>query len=138
MLIMTVYVCLDDRNGMLFNRRRQSRDAALLEDIRASVPEVLTIDPFSEKLILETGIPYTLAPENLSELPEDAHFFAENRKPEELVPLSGKLVIYRWNRHYPADLRWDTDPLEAGFTLAEQLEFPGSSHEIITKEVYIR
>jgi len=135
---MTIYVCLDDRNGMQFNHRRQSRDAALLEDIRASIGEVLTIDPFSEKLIEKAEIPYTLAPEDLAQLPEDAHFFAEDRTAQALLPLARKLVIYRWNRHYPADLTWDTDPLEAGFTLAGQLEFPGSSHETITKEVYIR
>ena len=31
---MTLYVCLDDKNGMLFNNRRQSRDRVVLEDIR--------------------------------------------------------------------------------------------------------
>ena len=138
MQIMTVYVCLDDRNGMQFNHRRQSRDAALLEDIRASVSGVLTIDPFSEKLIEKAQIPYTLAPEDLTLLPEDAHFFAEDRTAQTLVPLAHKLILYRWNRHYPADLTWDADPIAAGFTLSERLEFPGSSHETITKEVYIR
>ena len=135
---MTVYVCLDDRNGMLFNRRRQSRDKALLEDIHASIPEILTIDPFSEKLIQQANIPCVLAPEDLSLLNPDAHFFAENRRAEELLPLAHKLVIYRWNRHYPADVIWDRDPQEAGFALSERVDFPGSSHETITKEVYIR
>lgn len=36
---------------------------------------------------------------------------------------------------YPADLYWDLS-LE-GWTLARREEFPGFSHEIITKEVYI-
>ena len=31
---MTLYFCLDDHNGMLFNHRRQSRDAAVLEDMK--------------------------------------------------------------------------------------------------------
>ena len=137
-MTMTIYVCLDDRNGMQFNRRRQSRDAALLEDLRVSVPEVLTIDPFSEKMILDAGIPYALAPDDLAQLPPGSHFFVENRKAEVLLPLARRLVIYRWNRHYPADLRWGTDPKDAGFTLVEQCEFPGSSHETITKEVYTR
>ena len=38
-------------------------------------------------------------------------------------------------RAYPADLYWDL-PLE-GWTLARREEFPGFSHEIIAKEVYI-
>lgn len=138
MLPMTIYVCLDDRNGMLFNRRRQSRDSAVLADIRGELPDVLTIDPFSEKLIREAEIPYALAPEDLSSLPQQTHFFAETRNSEELLPLAEKLVIYRWNRHYPADVRWDQDPAEAGFTLAQSLDFPGNSHKNITREVYIR
>ena len=128
---MTVYVCLDDRDGMLFNNRRQSRDRAVLEDIRSSVPEVLTIDPFSEKLVREAGIPYTLAPE---EIPEDAHFFLEARPAAGLIPRAESLVIYRWNRHYPADVRFDADL--SPFTRISTLDFPGSSHETITKEVY--
>ena len=128
---MTIYVCLDDRNGMLFNKRRQSRDIKVLEDIRESVPDVLTIDPFSEKLIQEAEIPYVLAPE---ELPEDAHFFAEARDLSDLLPRASKLVIYRWNRHYPADVRFEGDL--SAFRLESREEFPGKSHEIITKEVY--
>lgn len=128
---MTIYVCLDDRNGMLFNKRRQSRDARVLEDIRESVPDVLTIDPFSEKLIREAQIPYVLAPE---ELPEDAHFFAEARNLTDLLPRASQLVIYRWNRHYPADVRFEADL--SAFRLESTVQFPGKSHDIITKEVY--
>lgn len=129
---MTVYVCLDNRDGMLFNKRRQSRDAALLADLRASLPDALTIDPFSEKMIRDAGISYVLAGESL---PEDAHFFLEARPASAVVPAASKVVIYRWNRHYPADVRFDADL--SGFTLESTGEFSGSSHEIITKEVYV-
>ena len=127
---MTIYVCLDDRNGMLFNKRRQSRAIKVLEDIRKSA-DVLTIDAFSEKLIQEAEIPYVLAPE---ELPEDAHFFAEARDLSDLLPRASKLVIYRWNRHYPADVRFEGDL--SAFRLESREEFPGKSHDTITKEVY--
>ena len=130
---MTVYVCLDDRNGMLFNKRRQSRDEKVLEDIRNSIPGNLTIDPFSEKLIREAGIPYVLAEDIL---PEEAHFFLENWPASEVMLAASTLVIYRWNRHYPADVRFDADL--TGLTLQSTEEFPGKSHEIITKEVYTR
>ena len=130
---MTIYVCLDDRNGMRFNNRRQSRDAAVLEDIRNAIPELLTIDPFSEKLIQESEIPYILAGETL---PEDAHFFLEARPASEVLPSASTLVIYRWNRHYPADVRFDGDL--SCFVLHETCEFAGKSHETITKEVYSR
>ncbi len=135
---MTLYVCLDQRNGMLFNRRRQSRDAAVLEDIRKELPQKLHIDAFSEKLAASAGIDFEIAPEDLSALPEKAHFFLENRDPDSVISLASKAVIYRWNRHYPADTHWNTDLTAAGFRLAETTDFPGKSHERITKEVYTR
>lgn len=135
---MTIYLCLDDKNGMRFNHRRQSRDSAVLEDIRAQLSGPLTIDPFSEKLVAGAEIPYRLAPEDLSTLPQGAHFFAEARTAGELLPLASRLVLYRWNRVYPSDVRWEADPVQAGFSLRETGEFPGSSHKKITKEVYTR
>lgn len=130
---MTIYVCLDDRNGMLFNKRRQSRDAAVLEDIRAGLPGVLTIAPFSENLIQSAQIPYTL-----DELTPESHFFAEEAISSEVLLQADTVVIYRWNRHYPADTRWTFDLAEYGFARKETSEFPGKSHEKITKEVYTK
>lgn len=129
---MTLYICLDDRNGLQFNRRRQSRDAALLEDIRRQIIGSLLIDPYSEKLIREAEIPYVLPPEAAED------YFAENIPSEEILETTNKLVIYRWNRHYPSDVRWEPDLAGMGFTLSETAEFPGTSHEKITREVYVR
>lgn len=133
---MTIYACLDDRNGMLFNRRRQSRDSAVLEDIRTQLPGDLTIDPFSEKLIQSANIPYVLSQDD--SVPPEAHFFLENREPAALVPGAEKIVLYGWNRRYPADTHWNIDLITAGFSLIETAEFAGSSHETITKEVYVK
>ena len=130
---MTVYLCLDDRGGMLFNKRRLSRDAAVLEDMAAQGP--VTIDGFSEKLLASAGIPYALAE---AELPADCRFFNESRPPETLLTGADTLVIYRWNRYYPSDVRWEGTPADFGFALSETLEFPGRSHEKITKEVYVK
>ena len=127
---MTLYICLDDRNGLQFNKRRQSRDAAVLEDIRSCLSGDLVIEPFSEKLIREAEISYVLLPER----GED--FFAENVPSEEILAETGKIVIYRWNRHYPSDIRWEPDLTALGFLLKETTEFPGTSHEKITREVY--
>lgn len=135
---MTLYLCLDDRNGMRFNNRRQSRDSAVLEDIRACLPGELTITPFSEKLVRDSGLPYCLAAEALDFLPSDAHVFLEAPASEHLVANADTIVFYRWNRHYPADTYWEMDPFQSGFTLSQTCEFPGTSHKIITKEVYTR
>ena len=129
---MTLYICLDDRNGLRFNNRRQSRDAALLEDIRSRITGKLRIEPFSEKLIREAEIPYALPPEAAEDL------FLENIPPEEVLNRCEKVVLYRWNRHYPSDVRWNPDLTERGFALMETAEFPGRSHEKITREVYVK
>ena len=127
---MTLYICLDDRNGLKFNKRRQSRDAALLKDIRSQIAGNLLIEPFSEKLIQEAEIPYVLPPETAED------YFSEDIPSEELLNRTERLVIYRWNRHYPADVRWNPDLSSLGFSLVEATEFPGTSHEKITREVY--
>ena len=129
---MTLYICLDDRNGLQFNKRRQSRDSAVLEDIRSQCTGKLLINLFTEKLIQEAEIPYVLPPEKAGD------FFAEEIPSDELMEQTGKIVIYRWNRHYPADIRWEPDLAAMGFVLKETEEFPGTSHEKITREVYER
>ena len=65
-------------------------------------------------------------------------FFAEEVPSEELLEQTKRIVIYRWNRHYPADIRWEPDLAAMGFVLKETAEFPGTSHEKITREVYER
>ena len=129
---MTLYICLDDRNGLRFNKRRQSRDAAVLEDIRSQLTGPLRIDAFSEKLIADAAIPCVLPPETAGDL------FLEDIPPEEVLESCEKVVIYRWNRHYPADVRWEPDLETRGFHLEETGEFPGKSHEKITREVYVK
>jgi len=48
------------------------------------------------------------------------------------------VVCYRWNRHYPADQYFDIDLSAMGFALSESEDFPGKSHEKITREVYVK
>ena len=129
---MTLYICLDDRNGLQFNKRRQSRDFAVLEDIRSRIRGKLRIEPFSEKLIRETEIPYVLPPETAED------YFAEQIPSEEILENTNEVVIYRWNRHYPSDIRWEPDLEAMGFLRRGTAEFPGTSHKTITREVYAK
>ena len=131
---LTVYVCLDDRSGMSFNGRRQSRDSKVFEDIGRELRGELLIDPFSEALIGRSGLPYRVLE---GPLPEEGQFFLEMRAPQEALAAE-RIVIYRWGRHYPADRCWDLDPEAEGYCLTERSVFPGSSHEEIQKEVFSR
>lgn len=130
---MEIIVCIDDKGGMLFNKRRQSKDGALMDDIKASARMPIYVDAFSEKLFLEYGVEYKIA-----EPHGDCSFFVENRKVSELIKTCTRAVIYKWNRAYPSDFKFDIDLAKEGFSLRESIDFKGSSHEKITKEVYER
>lgn len=47
-----------------------------------------------------------------------------------------EIIIYRWNRHYPSDRKFDIDLNKSGFILYHSEDFVGSSHEKITEEKY--
>ena len=137
---MHIIVCIDQNGGMRFNRRRQSRDAAVCARIlQRAAGGRLWMCPNSLGLF---------APET-TEAPEirtDAAF-CEAAQPGDycfvedpaLLPREEAietLILYHWNRDYPADAYF---PLSLEhFTLLEQTEFPGRSHERITEEVYHR
>lgn len=132
---MNVIVCLDDNQGMLFNKRRQSRDRKVLEDI-AEMTKLLWISPFSEKLFLESSCEVRMDELFLEKAEKGEFSFVEN---EEILPYIDKveqIIVYKWNRKYPADFKFDV-PLES-WKLLEQKEFAGFSHEKITREVYVR
>ena len=134
---MIAVVCVDDRGGMLFNRRRQSQDRVLRGDLLAlAAGRPVWMNGYSlGQFGPETGDLRT-AEDCLDRAGKGELCFVEDR---DLSPLAGKLeglILYRWNRTYPADLYF-TLPLE-GWTLERREEFAGSSHEKITKEVYRR
>lgn len=136
---MNVIACLDDAGGMMFNRRRQSRDRLLLADLKAmTVGTRLWVSPYSEKLLTEQEISVCVADDFLTRAGKDDWCFVEDRGAASVADRICCLVIYRWNRLYPGDLFWDIKPEENGFRLVEQTEFAGYSHENITKEIWKR
>lgn len=130
---MNVAVCIDDNGGMLFNSRRQSRDRILIEDfLRTAENSKVFIRSFSEKLFTEMNV--SVNDNCLLDAEENDFCFIED---EDILPYSAKirkLIIYKWNRVYPADFYFE---MPEGFTLAEVSEFQGSSHEKITREIYV-
>ena len=132
---MKVIICLDDNQGMLFNKRRQSRDRKVTEDI-CKMTDKLWVSPFSEKLFDEVAIELCISERYLEEAGDGEYCFVEV---EMLTPHLHKIeevIVYRWNRKYPADVCLDIKLQD--LELAEQSEFAGFSHEKITKEIYVR
>lgn len=133
---MTVFVCLDDDNGMLFNNRRQSRDRAVIEDMLAFAgDEKIRMNAYSAKLF--EGMEERIAVEDdLPDFLEDCFYFVETVPLQSCEDKIKTLVTYCWNRTYPADVHLDIAP-EQNWSLAESKEFAGNSHEKITRKVYV-
>ena len=122
---------------MAFNGRRQSRDREVIADIaRLTEGQRLYVSEYSEKLFLESGCEYTVSASMLCEAERGEYCFVEA---DSLQPFSERIeeiVIYRWNRRYPADIFFDVDLEKEGFSMVGREEFCGSSHEKITKEIF--
>ena len=136
---MKVIICLDERRGILFNHRRQSKDRRVIADIVSHLDgRSLYITPYSEKLFLESGISYTVDERMLEIAEAEDVCFAESADFLAHLDSVTQITVYWWNRHYPSDVRVDLDFDEAGYALKEQYEFEGFSHEKITVQRYER
>ena len=134
---MVIVVCVDEQGGMIFNHRRQSQDRRLREDLLAEAGgRPIWMNRYSCKQ-------FAPAPENI----RTAEDFAEQAGPgefcffEDVFPgpwldQAERIVVYHWNRTYPSDPpRFPLPP--AGRSAARREEFTGSSHERITKEIWV-
>ena len=136
---MTVFVCIDDNGGMLFNKRRQSRDSRVIEDVARTVGDgLLYISDFSEALFTESEASVISVPDPLDAAGESSFSFIENMHLGEYVDKIDRLIIYKWNRKYPSDFAIDINPIASGFKKRSTREFTGTSHDKVTREDYIR
>lgn len=136
---MKVIVCLDDKRGMFFNERRQSRDRVLNADVvKMTEGSRLLADPYS-RILFEDICPTLVCDGNFLEIAETEDYcFVENRALSNCADRIDEIIIYWWNRRYPTDVFFDIDPESLGFRRVSMTEFEGSSHEKITKEIFAR
>ena len=138
-IFIKLIVCLDDKGGMAFNRRRQSRDRLLCEDVARMVgDDTLWVHPYSEPLFAELGIHISMSESYLSDAEERDYCFCERESLGDFAKKGDAVIIYRWNRRYPGDVFFDIDVTAAPWRCVLTEKFVGSSHEEITKEVYFK
>lgn len=149
---MNVIVFLDEKNGMLFHGRRQSRDRVVTERVGwLAAGKRLWMNPYSHKIygeleemqLQETGEIQSAGREK-AQLQVAENFLTEAQPGDfclvETEPLKGwedrmeNLIIFRWNRNYPADVFFDLDLSEWEKVSSE--DFAGYSHEKITEEIF--
>ena len=135
---MIVIVCLDDKKGMMFNHRRQSRDQAVTDRIqKICADKKLWMNAYSDKLYgsLE-GMDIVVENDFLSLAGSGEICLVESDCLMRFIEKIEQIIIYRWNRTYPADVYLDLDLSQ--WEKKERNEFPGISHEKITEERYER
>lgn len=134
---MKVILCLDDKNGMMFHQRRQSRDRVVTEEIRRISKETrLFMTEYSFKLFEDGKDKILVAEDCLAIAGEDDYCFIENQSLKPFEDRISQLILYRWNRKYPADVYLDLALEE--WSLENREEMKGFSHEKITKEIYCK
>lgn len=128
---MDVIVIVDAKNGMLFNKRRQSRDKAVCEKmLEYAAGRKIWMNSYSAKLFSEEKI---IVDEDFLQKDPDI-CFVENCDISPYVDKVETLILFHWNREYPADQYLMVDFTE--WNLIHSEEFKGNSHEKITMEVY--
>lgn len=128
-------LCLDDRNGMLFNNRRLSSDAVVCQRVFEQHAGSLWMDRCSAKLFADMEVCADEA--FLQKAAAGDTCFVESLDFIGHLPQASSITVYRWNRHYPSDVKLPAQLL-ADWKLCKKTDFPGNSHETITEEVYTR
>ena len=136
---MMVILCVDDAGGMTFNSRRVSRDREVCADVaRLTRGARLYMSEYSAKLFSDTEADIFVSESFLDEAGAGDYCFVEDRALLPYVDAIERVIIYRWNRSYPSETRFDIDLVAHGFKICSSLDMAGYSHEKITKEIYAR
>ncbi len=131
---MTLILCVDKNFGLMFNKRRQSRDSIVIEDIIKNLQgEPLFVSEYTAKLF--DSAPFTLC-QDFTDI--EGICFVEDKYDNSLLEKAEKVIIYNWGRAYPGDVTMNVAYLKSNFTLNEVATMAGTSHNEIIKEIYLK
>lgn len=137
---MIVILCIDESGGMMFNHRRQSQDTELRKIILKRVNgKKLWMNEYSSKQFTKEnlkGVDLQISEEFLQRANDGEFCFVENY---DLRPYSARIeeiILFKWNRKYPADFYFQID--KGLWKLAKAEDFIGRSHDKLTMEIYKR
>ena len=135
---MILIVAVDDNKGLTFNHRRQSQDSILREHILHLCGEKpLWVNAYTARQFSpEQAEKLHISEDFLAEAQTGDFCFLENCSALPYADKIEQVILYKWNRRYPADLSFDIPLTESEWILESTEDFVGSSHEKITKEVY--
>ena len=124
---MIVMLCVDDKYGMMFNCRRQSQDRVLRERMqKLTGGKPLWMNAYSKKQF-EDSSNICVSEEYLEHAETGEYCFVEDQDITPYAARIEKIILFRWNRTYPADAYFNFELLSSGWILKETEEFEGSS-----------
>ena len=141
---MVVYMAIDKNCGLMFNNRRQSQDRVMRQQMLDDCQDrMLWIHEYSQKLFMpndSSEFPANIMVDNdfLNKASEEDACFVENCSIGEWMDKIDTVVLYKWNREYPADFFFDMSLLDDNWKKFSVNKFVGSSHDKIIKEVWKR
>jgi hypothetical protein len=131
---MILCLCVDKKNGMMFFGKRQSQDRIQREEMLKLIGNNrLWVSKYSASLFDETDN-IVVDDDFYIKAEENDYCFVEDKNID--LNECSSVVIYNWNRHYPADKFFELDLKKYGYKLVLKRDFAGSSHEKITEEIY--
>lgn len=132
---MILIACVDDKMGLTFNHRRQSRDALLCRDVLSLVQDrPLWMHPYSVSLFPDAPETIIAVENYLSKAGTDDFCFVEREDISPYTAAVHTVILYRWNRHYPADTYFALDWKQ--YQKIETVSFQGKSHPEIIREIW--
>lgn len=130
----TVAIAVDERMGIGFNKRRQSCDRIMIEELIRSQAGKIYVSEYSKELFLDFEDRIEVVKNPIEDCKDGECCFVELCDIKKHLNEISILIIYYWNRHYPSDITLSAN-LD-GYTLVSTKDFAGSSHEKITKKIY--
>lgn len=137
---MIVFVAVDNNNGLMFNARRQSQDRILRKNILEDCENCrLWMNSYSGALFDDSGNVDLIIDDDFLEKAKDEDMcYVETDDLHGYEEQISKIIMYRWNRDYPADLYFKIDLMNGNWDMISTCDFEGSSHKVITKEVWVK
>lgn len=135
---MIMIMCVDDRGGLMFNQQCQSKDREVRRHIlKQCRNRRLWMNSYSYKQFTEEPLDMIQVDEDfMVKAKEDEFCFYENTNPGAFLEEINGVILYKWNRCYPADAYLDIKLDD--WKLCKKEDFTGNSHEKITMEVYLK
>ena len=126
----TIILCTDKENGRLFFGKRTATDAEVRKHILA-LDDKIFVDNYTAGQFKETEDKSKLCiVDSPARIADGTAFIEKEDVPED----ADRIIIFRWDKKYPADKYFDFS--FAGWHKTKNEKFQGYAHDKVTMEVW--